>query len=189
MRSSPATGQERASGEADRRPLDPPVFDAVVTPTRSLSDDGVMFLFAAVFAAATALQFLFLLQGLWPTAIGIGFNAVFLIVAVVACRRDQGRWEHVVVQDGAVVVSQHARNGRLLRRGELSLFGLAIERHYDSDFGEQSLRIRHRNRSLLVASDLSPSERATFGDALVRAIQSAGHCPRVERRRGSALSQ
>lgn len=162
-------------------------FHATITPHNALSPRAAAILFSVVLAVATGMSAGFLAFGLWPVAIFICLDAVFLLAAFLAIRHRMGHREDVFVVPGAVIVQRFA-SGRFEDEERIEHFGLAVECHLDPDFGCLHLRLVRRKQVIEIARDLSPPERLDFREALLDALWKAGARPRLHTSHGVPLA-
>ncbi len=174
-------GDSRSSdGAAGCEPVDA-VFNAVITPHHALDGRAFTLTLCAVFAVAVTFQLCFAAAGLWVAGVFMLGNGLFLIAALIACRRDRNRAERVLVADGGVSVERFDGRRQITHHGTFPLFGLSVEHVVDPDYGCQAIRLRHRAAALEIARDLAPAERASFLSALLGAIHAQGGRPNLRR--------
>jgi uncharacterized membrane protein len=147
------------------------LFDAEITPHDSLGRDGFALFVKIVLGVAAAVEAALLAHGSWVIGLFLAFDTGLLLVAFLVFRAETNH-ERIVIADGLVSVTRRDR-GRTRQRS-LRVFGLALERDDDPDYGCQSLRLRLRAERIEVARDLSPDERARFCARLETALREAG---------------
>lgn len=162
-------------------------FHATITPHNALSPRAERIVISIIAVVATGMSAGFTAFGLWPVAIFIGLDAVFVLAAFLAIRRRMHRREDVIVVPGAVIVQRFASD-RFEGEERIEHFGLAVECHLDPDFGCLHLTLKRRDQEIEIARDLSPPERWEFREALLDALWKVGARPRVETTRGMPLA-
>ena len=146
-------------------------FDAQITPHDSLGSDGFALLVKIVLVSTIFLEGLLIAKAAWVIGAFLALDVGGLLLAFHVLRSRKAQ-ERIVIADGLVVVTQ-SRDGRTTRQ-DLRVFGLALERNDDPDYGCQSLALRLRSHSVEIARDLSPAEREAFCGCLERALREAG---------------
>ncbi|MBT9289222.1 DUF2244 domain-containing protein [Prosthecodimorpha staleyi] len=154
------------------------LFDAVITPHRSLGERGFVLLLAAVALVSCAIQIAFVALGAWMAGAFVLFDAVFLAFAIYACRADMDRSERIAIRGATVVVARQGQRGSAGPE-VWPAWGLAIECRDDPDYGCRNLFLLHRSRRDEIARDLSPAERRDFLAAFAAALSVAGFPPRI----------
>lgn len=156
-----------------------PVFDALLTPHRSLCDRSLGLLLLVVLAATAAIALGLALVGLWPGSLFVGFDGLFLAGALVACQRDRSRSERVVVDETGISVERRDVRGRVAQSRHLPALGLMVSRRLvDGELVE--LAVSRRTERLILGADLTSAERAEFSQALIDALHATGIRPRLE---------
>lgn len=157
-----------------------PILEAVIVPNDSLGERGFFIFATGLLAAVAAVDLVMLAIGGWVVALFVAGDAILLLGASVLCRRNLRRSECVRIAGGTVSVARFARR-RLVGELHLPVFGLALEREDDPDWGCQRLSLVLRDRRYDVAADLSPDERGVFADHIAGALAVAGGAQRVHR--------
>lgn len=153
-------------------------FHAHIKPNRSMSGAQTLILIAAISSVSVALQAALLIAGVWPCAIFVAFDTLFLVCAIVVCQHRLQRHEEIVIDGASVKVVRCDRDTRTHVARE-PLFGLTIEAVEDPDFGLLSLHLRNHRTRIEIARDLSPRERRGFLAAFMAAADEEGSRPRL----------
>ena len=159
------------------RQAGPLLFDAVLTPHRSLSRKAFVYVlcgFAGVDVAATTV---FLLQGAYPVGAFLLFDVFLLWLAFELNYRAGRARERVAVAADRVVVSRHSGRGR-----EAHWMVSPLWARVSAD--ERSVAIASAGRQVRVGAFLSPPERGDFAKALETALSRAkreGYSPNTSR--------
>ena len=150
-----------------------PVFDATITPHRSLGQNGFRLVMTLVCLASIVSSIPFMVLGAWPVA---GFFGLDVARAV---HRLPGQFPAARAFERD---RRHAASrcccARSSHRGEEANWRFnpawtKLEREIDEDYGLLKLSLVSRGRSVPVADALSPDERAGFADALGAALAQA----------------
>lgn len=162
---------EDASARAER-----PVFDATITPHRSLDRNAFRIVMTLVCLAAIASSIPFMVLGAWPVAGFMGLDVVALFIAFQVNFRHARAFERIVVTPLEVRLRKVSHHGReAVWRSNPAW--TKLERQTDEDYGLLGLDLVSRGRRVAVASALSPGEREGFADALGRALATARRGP------------
>lgn len=159
-----------------RRDCEPTLFAAELTPHRSLDRAGFVAVMVILGGASLALGGVFLLAGAWPIAGFLGLDAALVYFAFAVNFRRAAAREEVRVTPSTLNVR------RISHRGDVAEFTLnplwvRLHREVDPDFGMRRLALVSRGRSLPIARDLGPAEKASFADALAAALFEAKRGP------------
>lgn len=156
-----------ASAAAER-----PVFDATITPHRSLGQNGFRIVMTLVCLASVASSIPFVVLGAWPVAGFFGLDVIALFIAFHVNFRHARAFERIVVTPIEVLLRKVSHHGReAVWRSNPAW--TKLERKDDEDYGLLGLNLVSRGRSVAVAAALSPGEREGFADALGAALASA----------------
>jgi uncharacterized membrane protein len=145
--------------------------DAVLTPTRSLPKAGLYVLLGLLGVVNLAVAGLFLAMGAAPIPIFLGLDFVAVLMAFNVSYRQARRSERVQVSaDEVQVIQEQGRRRRMVWRSPTAFTRVSVAMR-----GEPEIRVALHlsGRSVVVAGQLSPQERADFADALEAAIASA----------------
>lgn len=160
-------GSDDALAAAER-----PVFDATITPHRSLNQNGFRLVMTLVCLAGIVSSIPFMLLGAWPVAGFFGLDILALFIAFQVNFRAARAFEQIIVTPIAVLLR------KVTHRGEEANWRFnpawtKLERQEDEDYGLLRLSLVSRGHSVAVADALSPGERADFADALGGALAQA----------------
>lgn len=160
-------GGDDAAAMAER-----PVFDATITPHRSLTQNGFRMVMTLVCLASIVSSIPFLLLGAWPVAGFFGLDILALFIAFRVNFRAARAFEQVIVTPLAVLLRKVTHRGQEAN-WRFNPAWTKIEREEDEDYGLLRLSLVSRGRKVPVADALSPEERAGFADALAAALAQA----------------
>jgi uncharacterized membrane protein len=146
-------------------------FDAIITPSRSLSGRGLTIAGAALALPAAVFATLLARAGFALPALFLGVEAA-VVVCLIAWKSHQlGRAEErVLLTDEALVViaSDDPETPPSIRRLEPTW--ARVERTHHPAVGCDALYVVARGQRITLAAALSPDERESFADALEQAL-------------------
>jgi uncharacterized membrane protein len=149
-----------------------PVFEATITPHRSLGRNGFRTVMTLVCLISVAASIPFMVLGAWPVAGFFGLDAIALFIAFHVNFRHARAFERIVVSPLEVLLKKVSHQGR----EAVWRFNPAwtkLERQTDADYGLMHLALVSRGQSVPVAAALSPGEREGFAEALGTALARA----------------
>lgn len=153
-----------------------PVFDATITPYRSLGQNGFRIVMTLVCLSSVVSSIPFIVLGAWPVAGFFALDVVALFIAFQVNFRHARAFERVIVTPLEVMLRKVSHHGR----EAVFRFNPAwtkLERQTDEDYGLLHLKLVSRGESVPVAAALSPGEREGFADALGAALARARRGP------------
>lgn len=162
-------------GEAAERP----VFDATITPHRSLGQDGFRIVMTLVCMISVAASIPFMVLGAWPVAGFFGLDAIALFIAFKVNFNAARAFERIIVTPLEVLLRKVSHRGRE-KIWRSNPAWTRLEREDDEDYGLLALSLVSRGQRTVVASALSPQEREGFAEALGSALAKAKRGPDFE---------
>jgi uncharacterized membrane protein len=159
-----------AEAEAEN-PADPVLFDALLTPYRSLSPAGFAILMSAIGLVGFAAGIAFYLIGAWPV---IGFGGVELGLFYLMFRlnyRSARISERVRLTPAALTVERRNLGGEV-QRWSFPAYWLRVELAEPTE-PDSLLTLSSHGRSLVIGRFLPPAERLDFANALRAALAAA----------------
>jgi len=166
-------------GKPNSQAAENPVFDATITPHRSLGRDGVRIVMTLVCLASVAASVPFIVLGAWPVAGFFGLDILALFIAFKVNVNAARAFERIVVTPLEVVLRKVSHHGRE-RVWRSNPAWTRLERADDEDYGLLELALVSRGRRAVIASALSPHEREGFAQALGVALAKARRGPDFE---------
>lgn len=163
---------DEPESDAARRP----VFDATITPHRSLGQNGFRIVMTLVCLSSVISSVPFVVLGAWPVAGFFGIDVLALFIAFHVNFRHARAFERIVVTPLEIWLRKVSHHGR----EAVWRFNPAwtrLEKQTDEDYGLLGLTLVSRDQRVPVAGELSPAERAGFADALGSALASARRGP------------
>ncbi|MEX2295862.1 MAG: DUF2244 domain-containing protein [Dongiaceae bacterium] len=149
-----------APGSADA----PALFDAVLTPHRSLSPTGFTIMMGAIAAVGFVGGMAFLLAGAWPvTGFGVIEIGLFYLLFRLNYRSARIR-ERIRLTATSLEIERRAQDGTI-RRWSFQPYWLKVH-IADPPDTDSRLTLTSHGKSLSIGAFLSPDERLEFANAL-----------------------
>ena len=160
----------------ERRESDEEVlFDAVLTPHRSLSPRGFLALMLAVCGVSFAAGMAFFLVGAWPVVGFLGLDVLLIYLAFKLSYRSARGYESLLLTRRDLTVCRVDPRGRE-RCWRFQPAWLQVEMD-DPPRHESRLELRSHGRSLAIGGFLTPGERLDLAKALRQALERARGAP------------
>jgi uncharacterized membrane protein len=164
-----------AKPDIRRETGEPIVFDALLTPHRSLSPQGFLIFMAAVCGACFAAGLLFVLVGAWPV------GAFFVLVVALVYGASRVNYRRGRMHESLALTRRDLTVRRIDHRGEVASWRFQptwLQVLIDEPPGHHSqLVLRSHGRSLAIGAFLSPEERFDLAGELRRALARAKCAP------------
>lgn len=155
---------------------EPEIFSAVLTPHRSLSPAGFLWLMLLAGSISLVTGTVFLLAGAWPVFGFFGLDVLLLYCAFKLSYRSAKALEEVTVTGSELTVRQVSPLGHR-REWTLNPLWVRIDQVVHEEFGVERLFLVSRGERLPIAAFLSPPERESFALALSAALGEAKRGP------------
>ena len=149
-----------------------PIFEAVITPHRSLGQTGFLVLMIAVGAVSFIAGMVFLAMGAWPVFGFFGLDALLLYWAFRINYRRAAAYEVVTVTPIELKVRKVTHRG-LVREWALNPLWVTLDKVSHEEYGIERLFLISGGKRLSIASYLGPDEKASFAKALSKALNDA----------------
>ena len=149
-----------------------PIFEAVITPHRSLGQTGFLVLMIAVGVVSFIGGVVFLAIGAWPVFGFFGLDALLLYWAFRINYRRAAAYEVVTVTPVELKVRKVTHRG-LVREWVLNPLWVTLDKVTHEEYGIERLFLVSGGKRLPIASYLGPDEKASFADALSKALGTA----------------
>jgi uncharacterized membrane protein len=154
------------------------VFDARLTPHRSLSARGFVVLMAAVCLISFSAGLVFFLVGAWPVIGFLGLDVGLIYVAFRVNYRRGTTYETLRLTPSGLTVDRVDHQGRACRwRFQAHWLQVLID---DPPRHDSQLVLRSHGRSLTIGSFLTARERAEVARALRTALVEAKATPAID---------
>ncbi len=144
------------------------LFDAVLTPHRSLGPRGFVILMTVICCVSFAAGLVFFLAGAWPVVGFLGLDVLLIYLAFRANYRSARMYERLHLEPGKLTVERVSYYGER-KVWQFEPYWLRLEYERPGEH-ESRLRLTSHGRSVTVGSFLSPEERENFADALSDAL-------------------
>ncbi|MEX0807642.1 MAG: DUF2244 domain-containing protein [Dongiaceae bacterium] len=160
-----ASAPSAALNAADAPALSPPaLFDAVLTPHRSLSPTGFTIMMGAIAAVGFVGGMAFLLAGAWPVT-GFGVIEIGLFYLLFRLNYRSGRIrERIRLTASSLEIERRLQDGTI-RRWSFQPYWLKVS-IADPPDTDSRLMLTSHGKSLSIGAFLSPDERLEFANAL-----------------------
>ena len=142
------------------------LFDAMLTPHRSLSPRGFLVLMSLVCAVSFAAGLAFFLMGAWPVVGFMGADVLLIYLAFRINYRRARMFEEVVLTRDALTVRRVDHWGGE-KRWTVQPYWLQV-RMDDPPEHESQLTLRSHGKSLIIGAFLTPEERLSLARELQR---------------------
>jgi uncharacterized membrane protein len=155
-------------------PADSPIFEATLTPYRSLSARGSLWLVILIAAIWGVMSMSFLAMGAWPVLGFFGIDIVLFGWLIWLNVRDARRKETVSVSRTLLEVKRFCPKGLRRELHRFNPFGtrLTVDRH--EEFGVTKLSLVARGKPEITVGDfLNPDDKDSFAKALNVALAQA----------------
>lgn len=160
---------------ADRAPEDhaeKPLFDALLTPHRSLSKNGFVVLMIMGGGVLFVQGFFFLVAGAWPIATFCGLDLLALYVAFKLNYRAARAREEVRVSRQELLIRKVDPRGRATDHRYNPFWArFLVDRH--EELGITAMLVSGEGRTTPVGSFLNPDDRESFASAFSHALATA----------------
>jgi uncharacterized membrane protein len=148
-----------------------PVFNAVLTPYRSLGRAGLIVLLAGTFAIAVFNVIFFLVADALPVAMFFGLDILLLYGAFYLNYRSARAREEVFVSRTELAIRKVAPSGRTkISRYNPFWAKFQVDRH--QEFGITGMAVTGEGRRTVLGSFLNPDDRESFARAFTAALAS-----------------
>jgi uncharacterized membrane protein len=156
----------------DRNPINSePVFNAVLTPYRSLGRAGLTVLVAITLAIAVFNVIFFLVADALPVAMFFGLDILLLYGAFYLNYRAARAREEVSVSRTELAIRKVAPSGRAkVSRYNPFWAKFQVDRHHE--FGITAMAVTGEGRRTVLGSFLNPDDRESFAKAFTAALAS-----------------
>lgn len=151
---------------------DKPIFQAFLTPHRSLGRKGFTVFAIIVGALIMAHIVIFLMANAWPVAIFLGLDLVLIFGAFWLSYRSGREREEISVSRVELKVSKVLPSGKRFE----SLFNplwaqFRVDRH--EEIGITQMKIQSKGDELKIGTFLNPDDRESFAQAFSGALATA----------------
>lgn len=152
--------------------FDQPIFEALLTPYRSLGKTGFRVLMGAIISCWLFVCFAFWSIGAWPI---IGFFGLDVLAIYLAFRwnyRAANAREEISVSRAALHIRKFDPSGKLIAH-EFHPFRTRFRIARKPEFGITSMHVESREKRVLIGGFLNPDDRESFASAFTHALREA----------------
>ncbi|MCB8821853.1 DUF2244 domain-containing protein [Microvirga rosea] len=149
--------------------LERPVFEAVIRPHRSLGPEGFRIVMILLCLCSIIASLPFVIMGFWPVAGFFGLDFLGLYLAFRINYRQGQSFEILVLTPIRLLLKKVSHRGEA-REWLFNPLWTRLDRRDDDEFGLQELTLVSRGQQVVIAHDLSPTERESFAEAFGRAL-------------------
>ncbi|MEX3010975.1 DUF2244 domain-containing protein [Hoeflea sp. TYP-13] len=167
MRESNAVGDDGPENKA--RDNEAPIFEALLTPHRSLGRNGFIILMCIMTVATVAHAFVFAVAGAWPILAFFILDLILLFGAFWLNYRAAKAREIVSVSRTDLSISKIAPSGRT-RNYRFNPFWARFHVSRHDEAGITNMRVSGEGRSTEIGSFLNPDDRESFAKAFAGAL-------------------
>lgn len=150
------------------------LFDASLTPYRSLGATGFGALMGLFGTLCLTLGLMFHILGAWPVFGFLGLAFMLLLAAFLVNYRSARAFERVILNRDLLLVRQVRANGRA-SEVRFNPYWTRLHVDRDEDAGVTRVSIASQGRSLAVGAFLNPADKESFAAALGEALARARH--------------
>ncbi|WP_209007376.1 DUF2244 domain-containing protein [Roseibium litorale] len=151
---------------------DRPLFEAVLTPYRSLSPRGFMIFMVCVAAVSFASGALFLSIGAWPVFGFFGLDVVLIWAAFRMNYASARRYEEISLSAHELIIRK-VGPGRKSLEYRFNPFWVRLLVQRLDDEGVVKISLRSRGETVSLGDFLNPEDRTSFAGAMVNALAAA----------------
>lgn len=156
---------------ADHGREDPILFDAILTPHRSLSPRGFIILMSIIGVVSFAAGLAFFLAGAWPVVGFLGLDVLLIFFAFRVNYRSARSYEALRLTRAELQVRQVDARGRITEsQFQPAWLQVLLE---EGSRPANRLVLRSHGKSLAIGNFLTADERVDLGQALAEAVRDA----------------
>lgn len=149
--------------------FDTPIFNALLTPYRSLGKTGFRVLMGALICCWLFVCTLFWSIGAWPIIGFFGLDVVLIYLAFRWNYRSAKAREEISLSRAALHIRKYKPSGKLIEH-EFHPFWARFRIARKPEFGITSMHVESRGDRVLVGGFLNPDDRESFAAAFGRAL-------------------
>lgn len=150
---------------------EPPLFEALLTPHRSLGPRGFLLLMGTLCALSFGTGLAFILSGAWPVVGFLGLDVLLVWVAFRLNYRHARQYERLLLTRESLEVERVTHHGET-RRWRFQPAWVRVEIREPAE-PDTPLELASHGRRLSIGSFLSAAERVELAHALRRALAEA----------------
>ena len=151
---------------------EPVLFQALLTPYRSLNRTGFMLVMAFLTVISFAAGLAFLLMGAWPVFGLFGLDMIAVYIAFRINFRRARASEEISVTPSELRLRRISHRGHVIE-WVLNPLWVQVDQIAHEEFGIERLYLVSRGRRVSIGSFLGPDEKASFSNALKEGLAAA----------------
>lgn len=163
-------GHHPDGAQPDR--FEKPIFEALLTPYRSLGRKGFHVLMGLVTACWLFIGVVFVSMGAWPIFGFFGLDVALIYLAFRWNYRAGRAREEITVSRSALDIRKYAASGRMTAH-RFNPFWARFSVARKPEIGITAMHVESREKSVSIGSFLSPDDRESFATALSAALTEA----------------
>lgn len=152
--------------------FDTPIFEALLTPYRSLGRTGFMVLMSILITCWLFVGTLFWSIGAWPIFGFFGLDILLIYLAFRWNYHAARAREEISISRSALHIRQYTASGKVTAH-RFNPFWARFNVARKPDRGIASMRVESRNDSVAIGSFLNPDDRESFASAFGKALSEA----------------
>ncbi|PWL19322.1 DUF2244 domain-containing protein [Falsochrobactrum shanghaiense] len=152
--------------------FDSPIFEALLTPYRSLGRTGFTILMSVLITCWLFVSTVFWSLGAWPIFGFFGLDVLLIYLAFRWNYRAARAREEISVSRSTLLIRQYAASGKMTAHS-FNPFWTRFNVARKPDIGITSMRVESRGDSVIIGSFLNPDDRESFASAFGKALSEA----------------
>ncbi|MGA7806470.1 DUF2244 domain-containing protein [Bradyrhizobium sp.] len=161
-----------AGNHFDPDAAEPELFQALLTPHRSLNRTGFLLVMAFLGTVSFAAGIAFLLMGAWPVFGFFGLDVLAIYWAFKVNFRRANAREEISMTPSELRVRRVSHRGHVAE-WVLNPLWVRLDQEVHQEYGIERLYLVSRGRHLAIGNFLGPGEKASFASALNAALVAA----------------
>ena len=161
-----------SANHADDRAPEPVLYQANLTPYRSLNQRGFLIVMIIVAAISFVCGTAFLLMGAWPVFGLFGLDVLAIYVAFRMNFRSARAREEITVTPSLITIRQIDEKG-VAQEARMNPLWTRLHKELMEDYGIQRLTLQSRGRTIPVGSFLHTEQREELAEGLSLALSEA----------------
>lgn len=158
--------------EKNPKPADEPIFQAMLTPYRSLGRRGFFWLMVFLCVLWLGTGAIFLSKGAWPVFGFFGLDILAIYIAFRLSYRAARAREEVTVSRTLLEIRKIAPSGRA-REHLFNPFWAKFNVLRHDEIGITGMAVTSRGETVSIGGFLNPDDRESFANAFARALATA----------------
>lgn len=153
----------------ERDPFERPIFEALLTPYRSLGRKGFTILMSVLIGCWLLFGSIFWSLGAWPIFGVFGLDVLLIYLAFRWNYQAAQAREEISVSRAALHIRQYSSTGKMTKHS-FNPYWARFRIIRKPDIGIVSMRVENRDESVAIGSFLNPEDRENFARAFGNAL-------------------